>query len=292
MEIKFLKERFLFLPVFCIFFCLGICTLNYIKISFIFLYIITLITLILNFIFIKRPISIIFFYPLGFLLGCLLFLNSQIKPPNHLKNLRIPSGALIKIKGTVSSFPKITEKYTEFVFLIEAMIGDDKIYPVKGKLLVKISKKDSIFWGENLILEGKYYRPFYNYYKSYLKQKQIYAILKVNEYHRIIHLEKKGISFSKFSLHKLREKIKTLLNRRVSCFSAAILDAVILGDRSRLSFDIKDSFLKTGTVHILAISGLHIGIVGFISLLIFKILRIPRRVRYILTIFILIFYCI
>ncbi|MCM8800341.1 MAG: ComEC/Rec2 family competence protein, partial [Candidatus Omnitrophica bacterium] len=42
----------------------------------------------------------------------------------------------------------------------------------------------------------------------------------------------------------------------------------------------------------LAISGLHIGIVGFISLLIFKILRIPRRVRYILTIFILIFYCI
>jgi len=55
---------------------------------------------------------------------------------------------------------------------------------------------------------------------------------------------------------------------------------------------ITNILVNTGTVHIIAISGLHLGIVAFMVLLLLKLIRIPKRPRYIVTIFILFIYCI
>ncbi|MCM8792172.1 MAG: ComEC family competence protein [Candidatus Omnitrophica bacterium] len=285
------KERFLFLPGFCVSFCLGICWINYFRVSFTFLYITTLFILILILIFINRPFSILLLYLLGFLLGSLIFLNSQIQP-NHLKNLKLPKNNKVRFKGYICSFPKIGKENVEFIFQVRAMLDKDKFYPTTGKLLVKVTLKDNFFYGEELILEGKLVYPFYNYYRNYLKRRQIFNILKVTRNNRIIHLERRGISFLKYSIYRLREKIRIIFLSKLSNFSSCLLNAIIIGDRSGTLFNIKDVFLKTGTIHILAISGLHIGIVGFIALLILKILRIPRKIRYILVIFILIIYCI
>jgi len=79
--------------------------------------------------------------------------------------------------------------------------------------------------------------------------------------------------------------------KNLSPFSAGILNAIILGERQNLSAHTRDVLVYSGTVHIIAISGLHLGIVAFIILLILKIIKIPRRPRYILAILLLIFYC-
>ncbi|MCX5709453.1 MAG: ComEC/Rec2 family competence protein, partial [Candidatus Omnitrophica bacterium] len=49
--------------------------------------------------------------------------------------------------------------------------------------------------------------------------------------------------------------------------------------------------VKTGTVHILVVSGFNVGIVAFISMLFLKVLRVARRWRQGLTILVLIAYC-
>ncbi|MCM8782941.1 MAG: ComEC family competence protein [Candidatus Omnitrophica bacterium] len=274
------------------FFCLGVFFANSFGVLFSSLYIITLFVLILNLIFISRPASILFFYLLGFLLGSLIFLNNQVQPLNHLKNLKFPQEMRVKLKGSIVSFPKISKEYTEFIFQVKAVSGEDKFYPATGKVLVKATLKDKFFYGEEVILEGKLIYPFYNYYGDYLKRRQIYAILKVTEDNRIIHLKKRGITFLKYSIYRLREKIRTIFLSKLSNFSSSLLNAIIIGERNGLAFNIRDTFLKTGTVHILAISGLHIGIVGFIALIVLKIIRFPRHLRYILVIFILIIYCV
>ena len=65
--------------------------------------------------------------------------------------------------------------------------------------------------------------------------------------------------------------------------SRAVIKALSIGDRSALSPRLRDVFAKTGTSHLMAISGLHIGLVaglGFalISVLWRRIPRLPGRV--------------
>ena len=53
-----------------------------------------------------------------------------------------------------------------------------------------------------------------------------------------------------------------MLNRRVSPRPAAILKPLLMNDWSSLTPDQTRAFRETGTVHILAISGLHVGLLA------------------------------
>ncbi|MEL6122952.1 MAG: ComEC/Rec2 family competence protein [Bacteroidota bacterium] len=46
--------------------------------------------------------------------------------------------------------------------------------------------------------------------------------------------------------------------------SVSILQALLLGDRSGLTPETKDSFADSGIIHILAVSGLHVGIIAYV----------------------------
>jgi competence protein ComEC len=62
------------------------------------------------------------------------------------------------------------------------------------------------------------------------------------------------------------------LNRRRAGLAAAIL----LGERERLEHDRTETFVETGTIHLLAISGLHVGILVSILMLVLRLGWIPR----------------
>ncbi len=64
--------------------------------------------------------------------------------------------------------------------------------------------------------------------------------------------------------------------------------ALILGDRHYIDEDIKNSFINSGTIHLLAISGLHIGIISVILWYIFYFF--PPVYRRIIVLSILFFY--
>lgn len=68
------------------------------------------------------------------------------------------------------------------------------------------------------------------------------------------------------------------------------MQAIILGDRTQIPKHIQQIFVQTGTAHILAISGLHVGIVAFLVFLTVRLLPIGRKAWYLLTILFLLFY--
>ena len=51
---------------------------------------------------------------------------------------------------------------------------------------------------------------------------------------------------------------------------SAILKGIILGDKESLPPGVQEYFLRTGTAHILVVSGLHVGLILFILFLLFK----------------------
>jgi competence protein ComEC len=77
--------------------------------------------------------------------------------------------------------------------------------------------------------------------------------------------------------YALRAACKELLLRHFSGQEAAFLQAVILGDKNDLSVDARNTFSRTGTMHVLAVSGLHVGI---IYLMLNILLGFVQRMRY------------
>lgn len=91
-------------------------------------------------------------------------------------------------------------------------------------------------------------------------------------------------------LNKFKNNIFSIYDSILPYKESNILKAMILGEKSFLDDEIINLYKTSGIYHILAISGLHIGILSMFLTKIFKMLF--KRFGYILTIICLILYCI
>lgn len=286
-----------FLPLFTTCFCLGICVGKFWHIHFLLLYLLVCILLILGLVFNKYKVFAWLLFVLTISLGALSLTSTYILPPNHIRNFSFYKAGPVFIKGVVTSFPETKFDCSSFILSAEEITQANKSYSVSGKVLVRVlNKKETFSYGDKLLLEGRLYRPFsfskeFNY-RDYLKRRSIYCVLSVKKNNFVKQLSKNAGNSIKSLILKLRIRIKEVISKNLSFFSSSVLNAIILGDRQDLSFYVRDALLKSGTVHIIAISGLHIGIVAFIILVMLKTLRIPRYPRYVLAIIILVIYCV
>ncbi|MEP6822198.1 MAG: ComEC/Rec2 family competence protein [Chthoniobacterales bacterium] len=56
-----------------------------------------------------------------------------------------------------------------------------------------------------------------------------------------------------------------------------LISAMVLGARDQTADEIEEQFQQTGTIHLFAVSGLHVGIVGYLLWTIARTLRLPRK---------------
>ncbi|MFH0918408.1 MAG: ComEC/Rec2 family competence protein, partial [Candidatus Omnitrophota bacterium] len=88
-----------------------------------------------------------------------------------------------------------------------------------------------------------------------------------------------------------RAYLEQMISRHLPDLPASILSAMVLGQKRNIPWLVNNSMVKSGTVHILVVSGFNVGIVAFIINLLLKILRLTRKARIILTAFCLFIYC-
>ncbi len=121
-------------------------------------------------------------------------------------------------------------------------------------------------------------------YGRYLRLNDIDGIVAVRKGDSLSVLSSSSeLSFSAAVVF-LRVQLGNIFNGLHSLPVAAFLRGIILADRSDISPEIKESFINTGTIHVLAVSGLHVGIVALIFLAVFGLLRVPRNIRPLVTI--------
>jgi competence protein ComEC len=88
--------------------------------------------------------------------------------------------------------------------------------------------------------------------------------------------------------HHLRREIDTLFDGRPEV--AAVLRAMLLGDRSFVDRDEAVDFQKTGAFHVLVVAGLHVGALAFVLYWIGRKLRLSRSATMVFTLTILFAY--
>ncbi len=131
--------------------------------------------------------------------------------------------------------------------------------------------------------------PYQFNYKSYLKYSDISKIGFVN------NTDWKLIKNKKFNIYRISENVRQFFVSRFSSFdikpeNLAIINAIVLGDKSDITPEIGKEYANAGVMHVLAVSGLHVGIFYLILAFLLKSFagyKIGRYLRFFLIIIIL-----
>jgi competence protein ComEC len=239
-----------------------------------------------------------------FFFGIAAYQNSILLPIGHISNLTKSGPAKMILQGSIADDPITAEtvyrkEKTTFLLNADHYNTGEKWETTRGLVMVNVysDKKPSFDFGDEVILQGALSKitglknPGTFDYPKYLAIRGIYSVLKVKDFDVVKKLGS-GNSFNIRSLaYKLRRFIRDSLDRHLDGAYAAFMKAILIGDRAGLPPDLKDSFVKTGTVHILAISGLHVGLMAAVLLYFLAICRIPRKANLILTALFLSVYC-
>ena len=89
----------------------------------------------------------------------------------------------------------------------------------------------------------------------------------------------------------LKRRMEEVIRKSMDPPQRFFLESVLLGNRHLLPHKWKEVFSETGTAHLISISGLHVGFILTIFLLVFRILNLPSRAASVLTIALIILYC-
>lgn len=165
-----------------------------------------------------------------------------------------------------------------------------------GKVLVNSFRPLEGGYGDKIRIEGKLHRAFEFdqiqkfSYRQYLRRRDIDCILSVKKQGELIILERANTASLKSLALAAKHRCRIVLKRYLTSNESAIMQAILLGERTHIPRSIRDICSKAGVAHIFAISGLHIGMVAFLIFMGMKMLPLPRRVIYGLTIVLLIVY--
>lgn len=270
-------------------FICGIFFSYIIKVSFFVLFLVALVILIAFIVFARKRIwNNILVSILFFLIGMIHSVSLNTAFADDIYNLAKFKLRDVSIEGIVISQVQESPYNKSFVFSCDKIGTDDFTSKVSGKIHVRFNKMLDIHYGDHLIIEGKI---------SVLKDKGFYNKRLIRQgVKSVLYVDwRDWITFCghKFSLNRLAIQTKDKLKKRFEgiCYPVReFMIAFILGDREGLSKELYSVFKYTGTVHIIAISGLNIGIIIFILLIFLKALRIKQIPRFIITIIFLLFY--
>jgi len=148
-----------------------------------------------------------------------------------------------------------------------------------GNILVKIQTYPSFDYGDIINFEGMIKRPEPAEYADYLAKEGIFGI---TSFPKTELIAKNQGSVIKSSLFKLKEKIIVNFQKTLPAEKSVFLAGITLGERAEFSKEFKEAMSKSGTTHLVALSGYNITI---IVLAVFGLFNwfLSRRLTFILT---------
>jgi len=125
-------------------------------------------------------------------------------------------------------------------------------------------------------------------------QRNYYQILNIS--YKLINSEilfqSKKYSLFKENMYRIKRLLELAVDRQFTEPEAGVIKAMLLGDRSTLESRWKELYQFAGIIHVLAISGVHISLLGMGLYRLLYCLRLPKFVRITLTILVMYSYAV
>ena len=232
-----------------------------------------------------------------FLLGWLLTINyNELNDKDHFSGKKADY-LVVKI----SNEPKLTGELVKFTIVAEHGIVKGNTITASGNLLITIKDKAArqLYYGDELLIPSTYntidppFNPAEFNYKQYLANQNIHYQEYLTDGQYYILAKNKGNGLITYSLRlrqRLVEKLKLHLR---SSEAIAVASTLILGYKADLSNDVLQAYSKTGTIHVLSVSGAHVAILFILLNFVFNFLnrfRFGKTIKPLLIILVIWYY--
>ncbi len=243
----------------CFGFVFGVLLRSLILLNFYFVLFLLLISLVsvLYFSVIKYQWGIILgIFILVFTLGIFRFHLADVLPPDFLES---QVGENVALSGVVVDEPEIKENYQRLTVMVEEEL--------ETKILVNVNFGEDFKYGDIIKFSGKLEKPE-NFvtdqgkvfdYMNYLRKDGIFYIM---NYADVEVVSQRNGNFVKRSLFAVKEKFLEKMNLVIASPENLLMGGLILGEKSSFSEELRQNFVNTGTIHIVALSGYNVTIVA------------------------------
>ncbi|MBM4168367.1 MAG: DNA internalization-related competence protein ComEC/Rec2 [Ignavibacteria bacterium] len=218
-------------------------------------------------------------------LGVLMYAEDR----TALRHQRVESRTIeepVELNGTVESVPQERHDRWRFVLNADSLKREGGITHRGIRALVFARKRSAKSvpptQGTRISVAGQLQRfpmrrnPGEFDYGRYLELNEINAVvLSSDDQIRLLQSEVDG--GMQTILPRVRTHLSILFREYHRPEVSSFLSGIILAERSGISEEVKQSFVNTGTIHVLAVSGLHVGIVALMFHAFFGLLRLPRH---------------
>lgn len=193
----------------------------------------------------------------------------------------------VDVTGTICSYGQ-QESYYKLV-LDKVTVGDKKL---KSKMVVAIyldkSVPETISLGDSVSFTAR------------VKKTEFVSQTKINfDTYSYGSVYSSSASMSQIShydkkpnfIYAVQDKVRNLLDENLNPENSAFAYSALLGDKSRITDNIKDTFSYAGISHIVAVSGLHVSFFSAILYFVIGLFKGGRKTRFFVTAPILLLYC-
>ncbi len=200
------------------------------------------------------------------------------------------AGEAVDLRGMVAGESEARSQGVSFPLQVEALRLEGAGWiAARGTVLVQGNRFLHTAYGDRLHLSGMLQRPLSGGQSSYrddLARQGIYVLLKRAELVEV--LAGRGGFLPARILHDLRAWGRGRLEAMLPEPSASLLVGILLGSRASIPPDVQEAFSRSGTTHILAISGWNINIVAAFLAALTR--RLSRRVSFLLVLGVIVLY--
>lgn len=233
----------------------------------------------------KHPAALAATLPLFLLLGFIHTGNALHPPvnPAHVYNL-ITGKSKVTLSGTVSSMPEFDGRATWMDMEIDTLLfhgqknEDREQKEAHGRIRISVDNdvRRMITPGDHLLLmaslnrTANYRTPGVFDYRLYMANRSIYVTGKIPSPDAILpYIDLGEAWYAKLLTYpeRIRYAVGIFLETWLEPETAGLYKALLIGSRKGISENTLDQFKETGCMHLLAISGIHMGLLGMIVVL-------------------------
>lgn len=213
----------------------------------------------------------------------------------------------VQLTGIIKNIPDYDSGRVRFILQSENIVTMKDSFNTAGDVIVRIFKSGQkaeentaeLEEGDRVSLIGRLStpQPMRNPdefdYKRYLQLQGIDKIFTVNGYNFYEVTSKGNLNFlEKNIIYPSKKFALNNIKRFVPGDEGAFLKAIVTGERTDITREMKVDFVNAGVMHLIAVSGLNIAYVIIFLTILFSIFRIPQPYRLILIVILLFYYCI
>lgn len=209
-------------------------------------------------------------------LGALRFSMKSAKIPNV--EIFLSQEGKITLRGRVVSEVEKRETSQRFVLQTEK--------PDSVKVLVTTDRYPAVYFGENLLIQSSLKTPS-NFmtdtgrefdYVSYLAKDSIYFIA---PFANVLERSPSDVFSLRRTLFSFKDSFISAFERIIPYPESSLLSGILLGVKESLGDELEQSFIDTGTIHIVVLSGYNVTIVSEAIIRSLQVF-IPRTLSFVL----------